>query len=241
MTRHHAIAALICATGLSLLLLALPLALPGLAWIAWPLHMLATLFHELGHGLAALLCGGDFVRLEIFANGSGVATTRSGGGRLSQAVIAAGGPLAPPIAAFGLFLAARDVRYARTALVTLAGLLVLTLALWLRTPVGILLVLAVLVALVLLLRFGSPLAVQTGACFLAIELSLAAFASADYLFSSHADTGAGRMPSDTGQIAQALFLPHWFWGALIALLSLAVLWFGLNRFARSLRAAGGRR
>lgn len=233
--------ALAAATGLSLLILLLPVALPSLAWIAWPLQLLATLFHELGHGIAALLCGGQFVRLDVFADGSGVASTLTSGSRISRAFVATGGPLAPPLVALGLFLAARDPRHARAALMILIGLLVVTLALWLRTPVGIMLALAVVAALVLLLRFGSPLAIQIGACFLAIELSLAAFASVDYLFSAHADTGAGRMPSDTGQIAQALFLPHWFWGALIALLSLAVLWFGLSRFARSLRASDARR
>ena len=237
MTRRHAFTALATATGLSLLMLVLPLVFPGLAWIAWPLQLLATLFHELGHGLAAILCGGQFVRLDVFADGSGVASTLGSGSRLSRAVIAAGGPLAPPLAALGLFLAARNAASARVALLILAGVLLLTLVLWLRTAVGIVLVLAVLVALLALLRWGTPLAIQAGACFLAIELSLAAFASADYLFTAHADTGAGRMPSDTGQIAQALFAPHWFWGGLIAVISLAVLWFGLSRFARALRAA----
>lgn len=239
MTRRSALAALATATALSLLMVMLPLALPGLAWIAWPLQLLATLFHELGHGLAAVLCGGEFVRLEVYADGSGVASTLSSGSRLSRAVIASGGPLAPPLAALALFLAARQPQSARIALIVLAGTLLMALALWVRTPVGIALVVAVVAALAMLLRWGSPLAIQAGACFLAIELSLAAFANADYLFTAHADTGAGRMPSDTAQIAEALFLPYWFWGGLIALVSLAVLAFGLSRFARSVRTGTG--
>ncbi|MFB9069363.1 M50 family metallopeptidase [Pseudofulvimonas gallinarii] len=237
MTRRNALSALATATGLSLVVLVLPLVFPSLSWIAWPLQVLATLFHELGHGLAAILCGGEFVRLDVYADGSGVASTMSSGSRLSRAIIAAGGPLAPPFAALALFLSARQPASARRALLILAGLLLLCLALWLRTPVGILLALAVVAALALLLARGSPLAIQSGTCFLAIELSLAAFASVDYLFTAEASTAAGRMPSDTGQIAHALFLPHWFWGGLIAALSLAVLWFGLSRFARALRAA----
>lgn len=236
MTRRNALAALATATALSLLMLVLPLVFPGLYWIAWPLQLLATLFHELGHGLAAILCGGEFVRLEVFADGSGVASTRSSGSRMSQAIIAAGGPLAPPLAALALFLSARRPQSARIALQGLTALLVLSLLLWLRSPVGIVLALLVVLALTILWRRGSPLAIQTGTCFLAIELSLAAFASADYLFTAHANTGAGRMASDTGQIAQALFLPYWFWGGLIAVISLAVLWFGLSRFARALRS-----
>src|SRR5690606_13666502 len=99
MTRRNALSVLATATGLSLVVLVLPLVFPSLSWIAWPLQLLATLFHELGHGLAAILCGGEFVRLDVYADGSGVASTMSSGSRLSRAIIAAGGPLAPPFAA----------------------------------------------------------------------------------------------------------------------------------------------
>ena len=39
--------------------------------VGYPLFLLSTLAHEMGHGLAALLTGGHFASLELYADGSG--------------------------------------------------------------------------------------------------------------------------------------------------------------------------
>ena len=57
----------------------------------------------------------------------------------------------------------------------------------------------------------------------------------DYLFTSSAVIGGMRHASDTAVIAQALWLPYWFWGGVIALTSLAVLTLGLRLATRSRR------
>lgn len=80
----------------------------------------------------------------------------------------------------------------------------------------------------------APAFASISCAFLALELSLAAFARSDYLFTSEARTAHGGMPSDTAQIAAALWLPYWFWGALIAALSLGVLGACLWACGRSL-------
>ena len=36
------------------------------------------------------------------------------------------------------------------------------------------------------------------------------------------------MPSDTGQIAAALFLPYWFWGGLITVAIVLMVWKSLR-------------
>ncbi|MGE0179872.1 MAG: M50 family metallopeptidase, partial [Sphingomonas sp.] len=41
--------------------------------ILYPFTILATWFHEMGHGIAAMLAGRGFERLIIFADGSGFA------------------------------------------------------------------------------------------------------------------------------------------------------------------------
>lgn len=236
MTHRHALQSLFAAAGASLLLHLLPLLWPPLAWFAWPLMLLSTVFHELGHGIAAVLAGGSFEALRIYADGSGVATTLSDGSRGMRAVIAAGGPLAPPLVALGLFVAARKARGARAALWLLGFALALAVALWVRNLFGVGLVLLLAAAFLLTAWKASARVAQAMVCFLAIQLSLAAFSRADYLFTSDAVTGLGTMPSDTAQIAQALWLPYWFWGAAIAALSLAVLILGMIAFARALRS-----
>src|SRR5690242_18611415 len=66
-------------------------ALPGLRFIAYPLLLLSTLAHEMGHGVAALFVGGTFESFVLYADGSGVAHTSGVGSRLGSAIVCAGG------------------------------------------------------------------------------------------------------------------------------------------------------
>jgi len=52
----------------------------GLSFITYPFRLFVTMIHEMGHGLGALLTGGDFVRFEVTSRGAGLAYT-SGGSR----------------------------------------------------------------------------------------------------------------------------------------------------------------
>jgi hypothetical protein len=219
--------------GAAVLTLALYL-IPPLETLARPLSLLSTLVHELGHGLTAVLLGGDLHRLAIWSDGSGQAEYSGAFGRLSFAATAAGGLLGPPIGALAMFLASRSPRAARGALLAFLLLLVVTLLLWVRNLFGLAFVASLCGLLGLLLWKGGRLA-QLVTAFLAMQLTLSVFSRSDYLFTSHAETAAGTAPSDTAQIAEALFLPFWFWGGLIAALSLAILVLGLWSVARSLR------
>lgn len=51
---------------------------PTLDFITYPLRLFVTFIHEAGHGLAAVITGGQFRNFEIFRDGSGVATTAGG-------------------------------------------------------------------------------------------------------------------------------------------------------------------
>lgn len=227
--------ALAWAVAVSVALALLPRLWPVLAWLAWPQMLVATLAHELGHGFAALLSGGGFDALRIYADGSGVAMTRSSGEGMQRAVIAAGGPFGPPLAALVLFGAARHARIARAALGLVALLLAFAVVWWVRNPFGVGWVALCVIATGWAAWRASPIVVQALACFLAVQLCLASLARVDYLFSRGAVTGAGEFASDTQQIAAQLGGPHWFWGGLIALASVGVMVAGLWLFLRALR------
>lgn len=233
--RRQAARALAAAISLTAALYVVQPFVPTLGWIAWPLVLLSTIAHELGHGLAALLCGGDFERLLVYPDASGVAVYRGAFGAPTHALVAAMGPLGPPLAALALFAAARSAGSARIALALFAFGLVVAAALWARNAFGIASMLAISVALGLVAWRAGATASQIAAVFVAIQLSLAAFSRADYLFAASADTGAGLMKSDTAQIAAALGLSHWFWGALLALASIAILAAGAWWFLRAMR------
>ncbi|MEO0356614.1 MAG: M50 family metallopeptidase, partial [Cyanobacteria bacterium P01_A01_bin.3] len=106
--------------------------------LLYPFTILSVWFHEMGHGLTALVLGGSFQKLELFANGSGVATHGGAvfGGRLGRALVAAGGPLGPAIAGSGLIIAARWPNLSRWNLGILVVALLLSL-IWMRTLFGV--------------------------------------------------------------------------------------------------------
>lgn len=229
--RPGALQSLLAASALTLVLYLVP----QLQLLAWPLILVSTLVHELGHGLTALALGGDFVALYIWPDASGVAIYVADFGRLRHALVAAGGLLGPPFAATALFVAGRHPRAAHRALGASALVLLLVLALWARNPFGAGFILGLVIALGWLAWRGPARAAQVATVFLAVQLALSVFSRGDYLFMQTAATAQGPGPSDVGQIEQALLLPYWFWGALIAAASLALLWHGLRAFAAALR------
>ncbi|OGA04326.1 MAG: hypothetical protein A3H35_14380 [Betaproteobacteria bacterium RIFCSPLOWO2_02_FULL_62_17] len=229
--RAGAAAALVLSVAVTVILYLIPYG----EYAAWPLLLLSTLAHELGHGLTALAVGGSFESFHLWADGSGMARYSGASGRFARAAVSAGGLVGPAVLAMLLFLAGHRGDWSRVALVTLgAGLLIAELLvvgnLFAWVFVG-----AVAAALLGIgLKANGALA-QLAAVFLAIQLSLAVFSRGDYLFTATAQTAQGSGPSDVAQIAQMLFLPYWFWGALIALLSAAILCFGLWSFLRAQR------
>src|SRR5438045_690860 len=92
---NSAVFALLAAAALTLLLYVVPV----LHALAWPVILISTLVHELGHGLAALVCGGRFDTLNMWSDASGAASFSGAFSAPAQAFIAASGPLAPPVTA----------------------------------------------------------------------------------------------------------------------------------------------
>lgn len=208
---------------------------PIARYLVWPLMLTSTFAHELGHGLAAVLCGGAFERLELYADGSGVAFTATDG-RLERAFTAAGGLVGPAIAALVLFTLARSERWARVGLAALTVGLLAAELLVVRNPFGLAFVSALALALGAVVRFGDAWWARFTLVFLAVNLAVSVFTRGDYLFTPTARTAAGTLPSDVASIAEALLLPYWLWGALCGALSLAALAVGLWIY---LRAEGG--
>ncbi len=201
-------------------------------YLAYPLMLLSTLAHEMGHGVAALLVGGSFHRFEMWPDGSGVAVWSGEVGPLQRALVAAGGLVGPAVAAAIGFAVGRTIRGARGALATLAAILALALLLVVRNLFGFLFVAVLLSGCVLATRKASGEIAQLVLIFLAVQLALSVFSRGDYLFVEVAETGSGVMPSDVGQMAAALLLPYWFWGLGCGAVSIAVLLYGLKVFWR---------
>ena len=201
-------------------------------YVIYPLLLLSTLAHEMGHGLAAELVGGDFDRFQMWSDGSGVASYIAAPSRFGQALIAAGGLVGPAIAAAILFVLARNAKNARRVFVAIALLLTLLLLLYVRNLFGFGFVALLTISALLIARIVTDEMAQLLLVFVAVQLALAVFSRSDYLFTPVAETSGGRMPSDVAQISAALYLPYWFWGAACGAFSVLVLWRGFKSFWR---------
>lgn len=201
--------------------------------VAYPLMLLSTFAHEMGHGCAALVIGGRFSSFHLYADGSGVAMTMVSDGRLARAWVAAGGLLGPAVVSSVAFIMSTSAVRARRGLVLGAMVMLLSLVFVVRNPFAFAFI-GGLAACCLLFAWWAPRVVgQALLAFFAVQLALSVFSRADYLFTPVARTATGSSPSDVAQIAAALFLPYWFWGGVCALLSLMALASGFRLFWRA--------
>jgi len=201
-------------------------------YIVYPLLLISTLVHELGHGIAAVLVGADFVEFKMWKDGSGVALHTVPDSDAARAFISAGGLCGPAVAAAAMVSAAQNHTWARYALGIFGAALALALLLVVRNGFGAVFCGTLAVAsLVIALRANAHVA-QVTLLFLAVQLALSVFSRGDYLFKQYAETAQGRMPSDSQQMADAMGGAYWFWGGMCAAFSVAMLLVGAFSFWR---------
>lgn len=191
-----------------------------------PFQLLTTYVHELGHGLAAIAQGGTFIKLEVFTNGGGVATTSGVSPGVGRAITAAGGLLAPSIAGGLFILSGRSRKSASVIFLGFTVLMLVSCVLWIRTPFAWALVGGLGL---LFLYFG----VKSGAGvhqfliqFFAVHMFMDTLTGTmSYLFSATANKGN----SDTANIAENLGGTYWMWGLVIAAIALLIFYLSFRR------------
>ena len=220
--------------ALAALLTVLIWRLPYGGYLLYPLTILATWFHEMAHGFCALLLGGSFLRLELFADGSGLAVY-SGAlflGRPGWAMVAAAGPLGPAVAGSLLILSSRGERSARRGLLVMAAFMTLSTLIWIRTTLGIVMIAAMAGLLFWAVFKGRGSLHVWTAQFLGVNACISVFLQLDYLFTHRVVLNGRILYSDTGQMAEILLLPHWFWALLLSFLTLLLPFLSLRRALR---------
>lgn len=159
--------------------------------LLYPFTILATWFHEMGHGIAAMLTGSSFERLLIFPDGSGVAVSLrpADGHPVTEAFIAASGPLGPALAGALLIIASRTATATRAALSALGAALIVSTAIWIRSLTGWLVLPALGVAILVLARRGSMPWQRFLIQLLGVQACISVWQQFDYLFSSGGSVG----------------------------------------------------
>jgi hypothetical protein len=221
--------ALVLSVALTIVVYELPFA----HTIAWPLVLLSTFAHELGHGLTALVLGGKFDKLLISPDASGLAYCRVQGS-VSNALVSAGGLVGPACAAAFLFVLARFGRLARASLLVMALAMFALIPTLLDGTYGKVFVGAVALLFLAVGAKAPPWLAKYTCAFVAVQLALSVYSRGDYLFTDTAHMATGDMPSDVANMAKNLFLPYWFWGGVCAIFSVLVLLVGARLFLRGL-------
>lgn len=194
-------------------------ALPFGDLLAYPFFILTTWFHEMGHGLTALMLGQDFQQLVIFPDGSGFAEyqVRGSAPRVVQAAIAAGGPLAPSLAGAGLIVASAHPRSWRPVLWLAVATILASVVIWVRSATGWWALPVVAAVLALVAWRGSAGWARFTLQFLGLMGAISAFSAWRYLLTEQVVIDGQAVLSDTGAIAAVLGLPYWFWGGSLLL------------------------
>ncbi|MBV6622151.1 MAG: M50 family metallopeptidase [Rivularia sp. (in: Bacteria)] len=202
--------------------------LTGILWqtpngkkILYPLTLLSTWYHEMAHGLMAVILGANFKKLEIFANGNGLARYEYRGslflGPIGEVLVSAAGPMGPPIIGAGFILASRSWQTSQQLLLILGSFMLISVLIWVRTGIGILLITCLGLVIVGIGLEASPEIKVFAIQFLGVQACISTFRDFNYVFRYYNGY------SDTAQIAKVLILPHWFWGILITVTSVLLL------------------
>lgn len=198
--------------------------------VLYPFTLLATWVHELGHGLTAKTAGGRFHRLDIYADGSGLAL--SSYPDAAQAAVGLGGLLAPPIVGALVLWLSRTPRRAKIVLTALALVLAASLLMWVRSLTGLITVPLLALLLGVVAQLGDRVALFA-AQMTGILLALNTVTGIDYLFTGSVEVNGQRYHSDIANVADALVGHYLIWGSLVAAVSLllcaAGLWLAWRR------------
>ncbi|MBK8285039.1 MAG: M50 family metallopeptidase [Ahniella sp.] len=189
---------------------------PWLGWLVYPFRLFGTFIHELSHGLAAMVTGGEFLRFRVEPDLSGVATS-AGGWRW---VVASAGYVGSAV--FGGLLLAIHARLlgARALLIGLAVMFAVLCLLFLRNLFGVAAALGLTAAL-LLAGLKLPATARSWLVdILALQLILDGYGS---LFTVFLLSSSEQVRTDAHTMAAMSWLPASAWAVIWALLSTFVL------------------
>lgn len=195
-------------------------------FILSPFRVLSVWIHEMGHGFTGILVGCEFEKLRIEGSARGGLVglaynlCPSDMGRIRSALLSAGGPMGPAIAGGLMIMASRRVGSTQIALVVLGALLLVSCLIWIRSLFGWVYGIGFGGVIIVIGVFGNVWFQTLSLRFLGVKTWLSMFEQWDYLMR---DKVGGSLHSDTGEISNQLFLPHWFWAIAIIVSALIIL------------------
>lgn len=199
--------------------------------VLYPFRLFVTYVHEAGHGLAAILTGGRFIGFELFANGTGQAST-AGGARF---LILPAGYLGAALFGAILFYLTNTVRFSRSISAVLGvGLIVFSFIFGRFSPTAFVVGLG-FGALLIFIGWKASRDINILTLnMLAVLTGLNAVLDV-FLLVGNTNIGLGNIRNDAAAFSADVFplipAPVWalLWAILAALMLLAAIWLSVIR------------
>jgi len=183
------------------------------SFLVYPIKILTVFFHELSHGLAAILTGGSIAKIEIMANEAGVCWT-TGGNRF---IILSAGYLGSLLWGSLLFLAASLSRQDRVIVSALGALLIAVTLFWVRTTAGIVFGFGFGVAMIAFAKYFGEVGCDQLLRYLGLTSSFYVILDIKSDLIDHSIGG-----SDASELGKMLLVPGWVIGVIWFLVALAI-------------------
>ena len=203
-------------------------------YILYPFTILGTWFHEMGHGVMSMIVGGSFQYLEIFPNGSGLAHSSYYDSdfyfnkNLALSMVTAAGLFGPPFVGSVLILMSKSFKKSKIILFILSVSMLISVVIWVRTTVGVVVILALGALFLFIAVKGKSMAQQLTVQIIGVMACVDTYKQIGYLYTEKVTVGGLQESfSDTGYIAARLGMTYAFWGTLILIVSFVMLVYSL--------------
>lgn len=193
-----------------------------------------TMVHEFGHALATLLLSGSVLRIELYADHSGVTYSSVAAGIRAMAVSLAGYPVASLFALLLFDLYRR--RRMEAGLIISTAIALLMLVLYVRGSFGMIWLAGFIVLNVLML--AAPVRLRQFYYLLVAFLSLEESVLAPLTLLAYAVTSP-QSAGDAANLAQMTGIPAVIWALLFVLLSLVCARYALRSFFKRSKGRAG--
>jgi len=183
--------------------------------VSIPFNWLESYFHEISHGIAALISGGSIIRIQLFTNGAGLCTTQ-GGSRFLVSFSGYAGAIIWGVMIF--YIAKLHQRVAQIFASLIIILLAITVLLWARDVLTLFICAVLIVLFVLSLKVSNLQRVQWLLQLAGMMVLLNSLYSPFYLLD-------GRSLGDGASLADLTMVPEFIWVFIWSAMGLATLYF----------------
>jgi hypothetical protein len=169
--------------------------------LSLPFKWLESYFHEISHGLSALISGGGIVKIELFPNGAGLCTTRGGSILLISFMGYAGAILWGSLIYSIASISQKTAKFFSSLIILL---IVFSLIFWVRDLLTLVIVLVILGLFLLKLKLPNTGHLQKILKLTGMMVLLNSFLSPLYLLD-------GRSIGDGARLSEITLIPELIW------------------------------